>query len=188
MKSGTIAVGSALALLLAAGFAEPAAAKIQVVNFTITGGGWFGTTPPYGLPPQPTLTGSVHVDDTKTGNAAFIGLNYKTGSRIWTLADIISGAFGGDGVTYDAFGVVNNITLEMGSVGSETYVISNNTAGIDFPLMSPFDGTGIACNGCVSLSVPGVPEPATWTLFILGFGWLGTAMRRRHTKVVVKPA
>lgn len=33
--------------------------------------------------------------------------------------------------------------------------------------------------GGISLSVAGVPEPATWALMILGFGAVGGAMRRR---------
>jgi hypothetical protein len=183
MKSNTVAVGSTILICAALGLSSAAFAKIQVVDFSIAGGGWFGGTAPYGLPSQPTLTGSVTVDDTLSGNAAFVGLDYKTGTRTWTLGDIISGGFGNDGVSYDALGVVNNITLEMGALGNETYVISNNTAGINFPLAGvDKSGAGIACNGCVSITSVsnGVPEPATWAMMLVGFGGLGAVMRSRR--------
>ena len=46
--------------------------------------------------------------------------------------------------------------------------------------------SGNAYSGTVTLSA--VPEPATWALFILGFGGLGYAMRRRNAKVTVAKA
>lgn len=33
---------------------------------------------------------------------------------------------------------------------------------------------------CVSVTVTGVPEPATWAMLITGFGLVGSAMRRRR--------
>lgn len=38
--------------------------------------------------------------------------------------------------------------------------------------------------GGVSLSIAAVPEPATWALMILGFGLIGSAMRRRQNRTV----
>jgi hypothetical protein len=178
-------LGGVVSLAVGFGAAAPALARIQVVDFAITGGGWFGGSAPYGLPAQPTLTGSVTIDDTLSGNAAFVDLNYTTGTRTWLLSDIIDGAFGGgvSGPYYDSSGVVDNFLLEMGSLGSETYVITNNTAGIDFPLGGDNSGTGIACNGCVSItsvSIAGVPEPAAWALMLVGFGGLGLSLRSRR--------
>lgn len=31
-------------------------------------------------------------------------------------------------------------------------------------------------------ATPGVPEPSTWAMMLIGFGWLGAAMRRRQRK------
>lgn len=45
-------------------------------------------------------------------------------------------------------------------------------------------GTGYAGN----ITLAAVPEPATWALFILGFGGLGLAMRRRNAQVRVAKA
>ena len=39
-----------------------------------------------------------------------------------------------------------------------------------------------------SLNVAAVPEPGTWALFILGFGMLGFAMRRRNARVTATKA
>ncbi|RYD47999.1 MAG: PEP-CTERM sorting domain-containing protein, partial [Sphingomonadales bacterium] len=35
-----------------------------------------------------------------------------------------------------------------------------------------------------SVSIAAVPEPATWALFILGFGAIGTALRRKASRRV----
>jgi hypothetical protein len=48
-----------------------------------------------------------------------------------------------------------------------------------------FDVTGISQRGVST--VPGIPEPATWAMMILGFGVVGSAMRRR-TPVTVRYA
>jgi PEP-CTERM motif len=36
--------------------------------------------------------------------------------------------------------------------------------------------------GPVNLTVSAVPEPATWAMMLLGFGLVGAAIRRMHTK------
>ena len=37
-------------------------------------------------------------------------------------------------------------------------------------------------NAYIFSSAPGVPEPATWAMMLLGFGGIGMAMRRRRSK------
>jgi len=63
-----------------------------------------------------------------------------------------------------------------------SYVFSNNTAAINDPV-----GGLIACNGCVSIKpaqASAVPEPAAWALMLVGFGAVGSAMRRRQSHAV----
>lgn len=49
------------------------------------------------------------------------------------------------------------------------------------------DGTG-GFGGDVSFTLGVVPEPATWALFILGFGTIGAALRRRNGQISVSKA
>jgi len=39
----------------------------------------------------------------------------------------------------------------------------------------------------VSAEVPGVPEPSTWAMMLIGFAGLGFAFRRSRRKVAVRP-
>ncbi len=45
-------------------------------------------------------------------------------------------------------------------------------------------GTGTSVD-ITSGQVPGVPEPATWAMLVMGFGLVGAAARRRHAAMVV---
>jgi hypothetical protein len=186
MRSFASHIGGAAALALAAGLAAEAHATIQTVHFTVGSNNWFGGTAPYGLPPQPTISGSVTVNSALAGNAGFVGLQYTTGSRVWTLADIISGALSNvDGATYNFAGIVSGFVLEMGSPADETFVATNNTAGIDYPARPTAPGprgTGIGCNGCVHITSVAIaaPEPAAWAVMLLGVGAVGVGLRGRR--------
>jgi hypothetical protein len=177
-----VAAASALA------FAAEAHATIEVVHFKVSSDHWFGDAAPFGLPAEPTLTGSVTVNSKYAGNAAFVGIDYTTGSRTWTLADIIPGALSSiDGVTYNFAGIVDRLVLELGSIDDETYVASYNTAGIAYPARPTAPGprgTGIACNGCVRITsvVIATPEPETWALMLLGVGVLGLRLRETRAR------
>jgi hypothetical protein len=163
------------AALVAAACAQPAAASIKVVDFTVHGGSWThlnGVDGPYGLPDQPTVGGSVTLDTTVTNASAFLDLDYTTGTRTWTLADIGSGSlsfFSGDSLI--AFAIF--FTTPGNVLGS------SNTAGIA-------EGANtIFCNGCVTVDsvhdpVAQVPEPSTWLLALLGFGGAGAMIRRQR--------
>ena len=39
----------------------------------------------------------------------------------------------------------------------------------------------------ISFSSVAVPEPATWAMFILGFGVIGSQLRRRRPRVALRP-
>jgi hypothetical protein len=158
-------------ILLGVVAALPAAAAVKVIDFTIHGGSWShvnGVDSPYGLPQQPTISGKLTFDDTRTDADAFLDLDYVTGARVWTLADIQPGSgvfYSGD--TFSAFVLL---------LGAGNVLGSNNAAGI-------FDGPqGISCNGCVSIdAISAVPEPGVWAMMVGGFALLGAALRRRKT-------
>lgn len=66
------------------------------------------------------------------------------------------------------------------NVGPGTYRLTvQGTPGIK---NASFAGT-VAFN---TSSVPGVPEPATWGMMLIGFGVIGAAMRRKRTSASMK--
>lgn len=168
-----LAVASA-ALALAVGLGSPASATIDKVAFTIAGGGgWTYLSPgisPFGLPYQPTISGSALIDPSKTGLASIIALDYVTGTRTWTLADLSSSS----GPYFSGNSFVS-LTLYFKTGGN--MLGTDNTAVIADP------GHTIYCNNCVTTSFGPVPEPATWMMLLLGVGGLG-AMARRHRAAV----
>jgi hypothetical protein len=176
-----------LAVLLGA---SGASAAVDVVDFTVDPGKWvhdsFPPGWPFGLPPNPTLTGQVTIDTSLTGSAAFVALDYVTGTKTWTLADLEY--TGGYNSTYyaDSSGNLVGFTLYLLGPTSAPNVVAagalNNTVDVN-------DGVSIIdCLQCVTTNVPtipgagtgtGVPEPSVWALLITGFGLLGLAQRRR---------
>lgn len=85
-------------------------------------------------------------------------------------------------------GNVNNGTIDQAFITSMLVPGGLNTLSIS-GLLNPPSGDGNASfGGNVNFAATAVPEPATWALFILGFGGLGYAMRRRNAKVTVAKA
>ncbi len=174
------AAAAALAIVSAA---APASAAIHTFTFEAPPGVWeqnFGSGGPFGLSDQPDIIGSVTVNSDLGGIDAFLALDFTTGTRTWTLADLRSG------------------TKVIGSAGN-VYYLNVAMGGSDPTLQNGFeigpqdnssyvligDGTnGIDCINCITWTdtVGGggaVPEPATWALMIAGFGMAGAGLRRR---------
>lgn len=161
------------AAVAAAITALPAMAADQVFNFSVgTKGGWFnlGSTP-FGLPAQPILPGTVTIDTT---TLAIDGFDWTTGSKTWGLSDVSMA----DSMVGTLHGQVAGFFIVLGPDPIENYLQANGGgARLD-------DGNGdvMACNSqCVraTFNVIGTPEPATWTMLLLGFGAIGAAARRR---------
>jgi hypothetical protein len=169
------------ALMLAVCGGQPAQAAVKVIDFTLTGP-WQqfrGFSGPYGLSSQPTITGSVEVDDTKTDASAFLAIDFTTGTKSWGLADLLP-----DSRAFHAGGSMGFYMRFSGAlVSTHASAISVRGASInDVP-------NGIYCSGCVRIDavrdgVAPVPEPATWALSILGFGAVGAILRRRPLAAV----
>lgn len=165
-------------VLVLAGLATPSQAAPVVEAFQIAPGGWFGGGNPYGVGANPSLSGTVTLDNADGSGNSFKAINYVTGSKTWTLADLNVGA---SSAVFDAMGGVVQFSMIFGNYNS--YVFSNNTAAIN----DAGGGGSIACNGCVSISPAvssAVPEPAAWALMLVGFGVMGSAMRRRQRHAV----
>ena len=89
-------------------------------------------------------------------------------------ATVSGGLYNGDSV-YSVFSPNSNAT--GGFVGWEGL---DQNGYSESPLYDVHTGvvTGDLAN--IDLGVPGVPEPATWAMMLIGFGGLGAAMRARR--------
>jgi hypothetical protein len=157
--------------------ATHAISATELLNFTVSGvpgtpSGWFtyGAYAPFGLSDNPIITGSVTIDTSRSGSAAFVDLNYTTGSKTWTVSDIAPasqvyytspstyfsiyfklGLVDSPGFPADGPGFSYNTISSNDSAGlyhpSPGY--SNNTAGLN-DVSGGFVGNGgMGCYGCV---------------------------------------
>ncbi len=78
------------------------------------------------------------------------------------------------GGLFDLIFSVDDINLFGPDVGS-TGVLSYGVFAVDYGI------GGERGFGSGSLAITAVPEPASWTLLVAGFGLIGTAVRRRRT-------
>jgi hypothetical protein len=160
--------------------AMPASADLIVtINWTEHPGSWdqnFGSGSPFGLPADPAITGSVTIDEDLGGLASILALDYTTGSRVWTLADLNPASH-----ATSSGGMVQQVFLVFGPVNPPNDV-SFGVDGAADALISD-DVNGIDCH-CITYALAGagggsVPEPAAWALMLAGFGLAGAALRRR---------
>jgi hypothetical protein len=88
-------------------------------------------------------------------------------------------AYSGFGDPVGTAGAVTDFSDLLGSISSFSQPINGGLiGGVNFA-PTTFDAPTFGPNG-VSFQEAGVPEPATWTMMIAGFGLLGAALRRRR--------
>lgn len=124
---------------------------------------------------DPSFTATFNFTVPGSGNAAIAAISIKSSDA--SNIDFTSGWL--DGVT--PFSITNgaidvaNINALIGS-GAHTFTL-NGTLNAPSGL-----GNG-GFGGDVNFTLARVPEPAAWALFILGFGAIGTTMRRRTAQI-----
>jgi len=182
---------SYIAALFAVGavgaFGGPAVAAVdyssQAAQVTQTGPGAFTFTES-GFAGGGTVTGSFTGSDLDSngqlssfaGEVTGFGLSFSGNATVAPFSLNLS----------DLQGLVYN--LNGGPLGDEsTGVMEGILAQSGMGAFAIGPGPLALCNGqqaCASVSAPsssaGVPEPAAWTLMIMGFGLAGLAVRRRQ--------
>lgn len=126
-------------------------------------------------PADPSFTATLFFTVPQDGSAAASAINIELSeeSNI-DFSSILLNGFAG---------TVSNV----GGLSTAVKFLVPITAGANNTLtftglLNPPSGVGNGSFGG-NVTVAAVPEPTTWALFILGFGGLGYAMRRRNSQV-----
>lgn len=178
-----------------------------IIKFQLDGG-LFAPDAPLGTPGLGTRRSSVD-DQFSFGNAnarVSFGLNGANASynSPATLTQSVSqngwvgyswdsispgltqftGVYALNGMT-QTLGIRNYLSAFAASIGSFAY---GSTSSLDFVLPSNVTFTSSSGVFLAGNQVGGVPEPASWAMLLIGFGVIGTAMRRRSTAPVAVAA
>ena len=137
----------------------------SVLGFNVTAAGPFTATFEFINPFNPATAG---------GSAVF---NFDGDVVVFT-----GGNISGGGIFVPQFGPTgSSIQVDLAGLAAGPHTISFSGN------LTP-SGNGFARIGGQLTLTGVVPEPATWALFILGFGAIGHTMRRRSTKVRIAKA
>jgi hypothetical protein len=141
------------------------------ISFDVSGTGAFTVTFTFTNPFNPAAA---------NGSASF---NFDPDLLVFT-----GGNFSGGGVfAIGGTGTGSSIQVDrLALAGGPQWLTLSGTLN---PLATPGGGNNFArIGGSITLTGAAIPEPATWALFILGFGAIGHTMRRRSSKVRVAKA
>ena len=118
---------------------------------------------------------------TVTTSDPLVG-NFRYGSIVPVLLAAGNYVIGGEIANLGAFpGVLSGVTTAPGYFWTGHREIAG---GFAFP-STPQTGFGNQSIALVNFSIAAVPEPATWALMLLGFGVVGTTLRRRRKVLAV---
>lgn len=142
-----------------------------------------------------TLTGHTTLEDALDGSFAFssfTGLFNNTNS--YTLSNVTA-SFNGlnqlelftNGTRFTSFQfvdlpnfVANGTNFPVVLLPGQPFTVSPNVGPVQYL-------TGVGSVSGRTATAP-VPEPATWALMLLGFGFIGAALRRRRQQASSKPS
>jgi hypothetical protein len=118
--------------------------------------------------------------------------DFDDGTSANDTSCLLAGSFGGGGSRFCNLGTgATEVGTAYGDSGAPDFIDGEiagvNSFGLSFSGAAP-DGKfgeldGSAPTASQALFIESVPEPATWTTMILGFGLLGTGARRARRKV-----
>lgn len=105
-------------------------------------------------------------------------------SGAYSSPTAINGTFShDDGATVYVDGAYAGGSAPETSVVNSAYTLAAGTHNVDLYYVA-----GNGTPSVLNFSTPGVPEPATWAMMLLGFGGVGAAMRRRQTQTPIAAA
>ena len=161
-----------------------ASAATRQIDFSFGPLDRVGTSIPFGLALNDTVTGSFTFDDTGlTGFGNFdlasrmLGLSLTTGTKTWSLLDIVDNSF--DFVQLGTSNQVLNWRFDLLSGDARSVAATNGT----FSLNGTTQGEFIYCNDCASFAetpVSAEPLPASAGLALAGFASLLALGRGRR--------
>lgn len=129
---------------------------------------------------DPAVASSGSLDSLKI---SYPGLQFTAANTGFSVIPTLSGLMTVGGTAGGVGSLATNTSdflLRFGGAGRDPFGY--------LPLQFSYStGTGTSWTGDFQMTLgtvaPGVPEPATWGLMILGFGAVGAGMRRRSAKV-----
>ena len=184
-----ILCGAVAAALLAAGSQAHAATITRTYSFKMTD---FSAFFPGSPAPVTPLSGSF----TVTFDPSVAVYDATVGLTVHNVNLPIGGVFAFD---YTPFGMLSlgGIVSPWDQVAAETFMTDDFYVGFFHPLTDPIapsasytragvNNAWFSDAGVVTAidGAPAVPEPSAWSLLILGFAGLGSALRRRPVSAV----
>ena len=122
---------------------------------------------------------SFMTDDTPY-SANFVVGSSTTGVD-FTTANVSGPNLGATGMDLSVLNAMNPASLFLNDVP----LLANTVYTVTLAGNAPNPG---AFTGNATLTVPAVPEPATWAMMLIGFGAMGFAVRRRSRPVLAQLA
>lgn len=174
-----------IAAMAIASFASPAFAKpkdppppppsCSVVTFSVTTLGCIG----FLADPQTIAEGGPQLSTA-------LGYTVQLDPGATSLLDKVDFKADSDAIKFDQ-ALSGQIVIGLHFGGGNTgfngtgFWLLDAGAGTDQITWSSNVQKGLSAGGLYSNTIPGIPEPATWAMMLVGFGAIGSAMRRRKT-------